>query len=143
MNENDLQRAVAKVLDYSGLTWFHPPMEGFRNPRTGGHMKAKGMKAGIPDCMILQPFAVKVEVPMTKARAFTLEDLAAGKTSVVETRVTCGLALELKVGKNKPTPAQLEWADKLRACSWRVEVCRSMDEVLAVLRECYPDRFAI
>ena len=113
-NENDIQRAVAKVLDYSGLTWFHPPMEGFRNPRTGGHMKAKGMKAGVPDCLIFNQCFSGAER---------------------------GLALELKVGKNKPTPAQLQWADKLRACSWRVEVCRSMDEVLSVLRECYPDRF--
>ena len=127
MNENDLQRAVAKVLDYSGLTWFHPPMEGFRNPRTGGHMKAKGMKAGIPDCMILQPFRKYGDVDGFSGQAW---------------QTVNGLALELKVGKNKPTPAQLEWADKLRACSWRVEVCRSMDEVLAVLRECYPERFA-
>ena len=127
MNENDLQRAVAKVLDYSGLTWFHPPMEGFRNPRTGGPMKAKGMKAGIPDCMILQPFRKYGDVDGFSGQAW---------------QTVNGLALELKVGKNKPTPAQLEWADKLRACSWRVEVCRSMDEVLAVLRECYPERFA-
>ena len=131
MNENDLQRAVAKVLDYSGLTWFHPPMEGFRNPRTGGHMKAKGMKAGVPDCLIFSPFpdpgADESDRDLNEVRGYWLN----------------GLAIELKVGKNKPTPAQLEWADKLRACSWRVEVCRSMDEVLAVLRECYPDRFAI
>ena len=127
MNENDLQRAVAKVLDYSGLTWFHPPMEGFRNPRTGGHMKAKGMKAGIPDCMILQPFRKYGDVDGFSGQAW---------------QTVNGLALELKVGKNKPTSAQLEWAGKLRACSWRVEVCRSMDEVLAVLRECYPEKFA-
>ena len=120
MNENDLQRAVAKLLDYSGLTWFHPPMEGFRTPRTGGHMKAKGSKAGVPDVLIFDSPCVDV-----------------GTGPEWE-----GLAIELKVGKNKPTPAQLEWADKLRACSWRVEVCRSMDEVLAVLRECYPERFA-
>ena len=123
MNENDLQRAVAKVLDYSGLTWFHPPMEGFRNPRTGAHMKSKGMKAGIPDCMIFE-----------------------GHPGLDQDHdITCwhaGLAIELKVGKNKPTASQVEWQDKLRACGWRVEVCRSLDEALAVLRECYPDRFA-
>jgi hypothetical protein len=128
MTENDLQRAVAKVLDYSGLTWFHPPMEGFRTPRSGGHMKAKGSKAGVPDCMIFQPF-----------RTYGPVDGFPGETW----QTVHGLALELKVGKNKPTPAQLEWADKLRACGWRVEVCRSMDEVLAVLRECYPAKFTM
>jgi hypothetical protein len=124
MTENDLQRAVAKVLDYSGLTWFHPPMEGFRTPRTGGHMKAKGSKAGVPDCLIFTPPQMLNLFP-------------------VQPSYQRGLALELKVGKNKPTPAQLEWADKLRACGWRVEVCRSLDEVLAVLRECYPAKFDI
>lgn len=125
MNENDLQRAVAKVLDYYGMTWFHPPMEGFRNPRTGAHLKAKGMKAGIPDCMIFHPIGSSVDVE--------------GRYWMCEHR---GLAIELKVGKNKPTASQVEWQDKLRACGWRVEVCRSLDEALAVLHECYPDRFA-
>ena len=120
MNENDLQRAVAKVLDYSGVTWFHTPMEGFRNPRTGAHLKAKGMKAGIPDCMIFDGFY----------------EQAASEVFYY------GLAIELKVGKNKPTASQVEWQAKLRACGWRVEVCRSLDEALAVLHECYPDRFA-
>ena len=122
MTENDLQRAVAKLLDYSGLTWFHPPMEGFRTPRSGGHMKAKGSKAGVPDCIITTPPRMGNPYP--------------GPIGYHN-----GLALELKVGKNKQTPAQLEWADKLRACGWRVEVCRSIDEVMAVMKECYPDRY--
>ena len=125
MNENDLQRAVAKVLDYYGMTWFHPPMEGFRNPRTGAHMKSKGMKAGIPDCMI-----------------FNEREYRGGIVYVNASDYFKGLAIELKVGKNKPTASQVEWQAKLRACGWRVEVCRSLDEALAVLHECYPDRFA-
>ena len=123
--ENDLQRAVAKVLDASGLTWFHPPMEGFRNPRTGAHLKAKGMKAGVPDCLI-----------------FNDRQYADGRIYPVEDYFT-GLAIELKVGKNKPSASQEEWAGKLRGCGWRYEVCRSVDEVLTVLRECYPARFPI
>lgn len=119
--ENDLQRAVAKVLDASGLTWFHPPMEGFRNPRTGAHLKAKGMKAGVPDVLIFDSPCVDV-----------------GTGPEWE-----GLAIELKVGKNKPSASQEEWAGKLRGCGWRYEVCRSVDEVLTVLREAYPARFPV
>jgi hypothetical protein len=87
-------------------------------------MKAKGSKAGVPDCLIFNEFWVG-------------DPFAASGTPFL------GLALELKVGKNKQTPAQLEWAEKLRACGWRVEVCRSMDEVLAVLKECYPAKFTM
>lgn len=124
MNENDLQRAVAKVLDLHGMTWFHPPMEGFRNPRTGAHMKAKGMKAGVPDCLIFDPECM----------------LSVSKRNGFGDRL-CGLALELKVGRNKPTPAQLDWQYKLGKAGWRVEVCRSLDEVIAVLRDFYPSKF--
>lgn len=119
--ENDLQRAVAKLLDASGLTWFHPPMEGFRNPRTGAHLKAKGMKAGVPDCLVFDGF---------------WQDRVTGAYCT-------GFAIELKVGKNKPSASQNEWAGKLRGCGWRYEVCRSIDEVLTVLREAYPARFPI
>ena len=129
--ENDLQRAVAKVLDASGLTWFHPPMEGFRNPRTGAHLKAKGMKAGCPDCLIFQPFPDpgdnESDRDLNEVRGYWMN----------------GLAIELKVGKNKPSASQEEWAGKLRGCGWRVETLRSVDEVLTVLRECYPARFPI
>jgi hypothetical protein len=128
MNENDLQRAVAKVLDYSGLVWFHPPMEGFRSPRTGGHMKAKGMKAGICDCLIFTPFVDPGD------------DESDRDLNAVRGYSFAGLALELKVGKNKPTTSQLEWRDKLVSCGWRWECCYSVDEVLAVLRECYPGK---
>ena len=57
-----------------------------------------------------------------------------------------GLAIELKApdakGKRpKPTANQLKWLADLRQCGWRVEVCYSIDEVLAVLKECYPHKF--
>jgi hypothetical protein len=141
--ENDLQRAVAKVLDASGLVWQHTPNGGNRSARTGALMKAMGAKPGVPDVLIYQPYTVIQEVHMTKARAFTLQDMMAGKTTVKESRIVCGLAIELKVGKNKPSASQEEWAGKLRGCGWRVETLRSVDEVLTVLRECYTERFPI
>ena len=116
MSENDLQRAVAMVLDYSGLTWCHVPNGGNRSARTGALMKAMGAKAGVPDVLIFSHG--------------TVEGHSQGFGPP--------LAIELKVGKNKPTPAQLKWMESLRACGWRCDVCYTLDEVLALLRECYP-----
>jgi len=119
MSENDLQRAVAKVLDYSGLSWCHVPNGGNRSAKTGALMKAMGAKAGVPDVLIFN------KGKLVRSEAY-------GRP----------LAIELKVGKNKPTPAQLKWMDDLRACGWRCEVCYTLDQVLTLLRECYPGRIA-
>ena len=119
MTENDLQAAVAKVLDHTGLVWQHSPNEGKRHPATGRRLKAHGMKAGFPDVAIYTPFRQHVD---------DWQDMN-------------GLAIELKVGKNKPTASQLEWMDKLRRCGWRVEICRTLDECMAILKECYPEKF--
>lgn len=115
MSENQLQQAVARLLDHSGLVWCHPPNGGNRTARTGALMKSMGAKAGVPDVLIFNGTAYP--------------------------DYFIGLAIELKVGKNKPTPAQLKWHEDLRACGWRVDVCRTVDEVLVVLRECYPNKF--
>lgn len=118
MTEAQLQRAVAKVLDASGLLWYHGPNEGKRNPRTGAALKAAGMKAGFPDVVVF--------------------DLVEPNDGYVE---YSGLAIELKVGRNKPTASQIDWHNDLRDRGWRVEVCYTLDEVLDVLRECYPHKF--
>ena len=122
--EDALQKAVARLLDSSGLVWNHSPNEGLRTPRQGAHAKAMGLKSGFPDVAIFDPITV--------GRGATPEN--------------SGLAIELKAidanGKRpKPTQSQLEWHERLRGCGWRVEVCYSMDEVLSVLRECYPAKF--
>ena len=45
--EDALQMAVAKLLDASGLTWFHPANGEHRNPITGAKLKRMGVKAGV------------------------------------------------------------------------------------------------
>ena len=123
--EDALQKAVARLLDSMGLDWFHPANGEARNAITGAKLKAFGVKAGVPDCMI-----------------FTLSDVR-GAVGELLPGMGHPLAIELKApdakGKRpKPRPNQLDWHDRLRRNGWRVDVCYNIDEVLAVLRECYP-----
>lgn len=127
--EDALQKAVARLLDTLGLTWFHPANGEARNAITGAKLKGMGVKAGVPDVMIFDAFPEPVN-----------DDI---ERHLNEIRGTWyfGLAIELKAGKNKPTASQLEWHDRLRKCGWRVEIVYSIDEAIDVLRECYPARF--
>ena len=126
MTEDELQKAVAKYLDHHPATkghWFHPPNGSFYGgtyrvrAMRGAKMKAMGVKAGVPDVIIVRP-------PDNLGIALSGSDVVA-------------VAIELKVGRNKPTPAQVKWHDTLRACGWRVEVCYSFEEVKKVVTECY------
>lgn len=55
-SEAELQTAVAVYLDdlerLGQLVWFHPPNGSKRTKRAGDKLKAQGMKAGEPDCVI-------------------------------------------------------------------------------------------
>jgi hypothetical protein len=123
--EDALQKAVATLLDHSGLVWSATAngafLQGNAQQRAirGMRMKQHGIKNGLPDILIFSRGTVQGH-----SEGF-------GPS----------LAIELKAGKNKPTPSQLEWRDKLVSCGWRWECCYSVDEVLSVLRECYPGKF--
>jgi hypothetical protein len=117
MSEERLQMAVARVLDAAGLCWCHVPNGGQRNAIVGAKLKAQGVKRGVPDVLVFD------EICSTKLQGWN------------------GLAIELKNGKaGRVSPEQAAWHDRLRKNGWRVDVCRSLDEVLAVLRECYPNK---
>ena len=120
MTESQLQRAVARLLDHSGMLWLHVPNGGHRHPAVAAKLKAEGVKAGAPDVLVFDSVHIRSQGVIWEYN---------------------GLAIELKVGRNKPSAAQREWHEKLRARGWRVEVCRTIDEVLEVLRECYPNIF--
>jgi hypothetical protein len=102
--EDRFQQAVARYLDTIGSFWFHCPNGGSRHALEAVKLKGMGVKPGIPDCMIL--------------------DARHGYV---------GLAIELKVGYNKPSEHQLEVLDKLVNKGWMVVVSWSLDEVVAVL----------
>lgn len=123
MSEEKLQRAVARVLDASGLLWCHVPNGGQRNAIVAAKLKGQGVKPGVPDILVFD--GILFGHPLTGlAEAYK------------------GLAIELKNGKaGRISPAQHEWMDAMLDRGWRVEVCRSLDEVLDLLRECYPHKF--
>ena len=129
-SESQLQKAVAKLLDHTGLDWLHVPNGGSRNIVEAAKLKAHGVKKGAPDILVFNYF------PMPG------DDSSDRELNEIRGNYNSGLAIELKAGKNKPTEAQLDWHEKLRRNGWRVEVCRSLDEVLKVLRECYPTKIA-
>lgn len=107
MTEEDrFQIAVAKYLDYLGLCWAHPPNGGKRNMFEAVKFKRMGVKAGLPDVLIFEP-----------------------------NDQHCGLAIELKVGKNGQTPNQKAWQAMLEERGWRYAVCKSFDEFERTLRD--------
>jgi hypothetical protein len=100
-SEDNFQKAVARYLDAKGVLWFHCPNGGHRNVAEAAKLKAMGVKAGIPDILILEP------------RKFCY-----------------GFAIELKVGKNKCTDSQKEMQRHFIAANWHVLVSYSLDEVI-------------
>ena len=129
MSESNLQKAVARIIDASGLLWCHVPNGGQRSITTASRLKAEGTKRGVPDVLIFaSPEAEGDDVDKHMA------DLRGYRP--------VGLAVELKDGKkNVVSAAQKRWMERLRECGWRAEVCRNVDEVIALLAECYPERF--
>ncbi len=127
MSELGLQRAVARVLDSAGLLWTATANGGKRNIRTAAMLKASGVKAGVPDVLIFRACLC----PVVEEK-----DLGLKRSTQYH-----GLAIELKDGKKgRVSEHQQQRIDALRREGYRAEVCRSLDEVLALLRECYPTR---
>ena len=107
-SEDNFQKAVAKYLNAINAFWFHCPNGGSRHALEAMKLKEMGVKAGIPDCMIL--------------------DQRHGYS---------GLAIELKVGYNKPSEHQLAIFDKLVERKWMVIVSWSLDETISLIDNYY------
>ena len=107
-SEDELQSKVAKWLNLLGWLWFHCPNGGKRGKVEAARLKGLGVKAGVPDVLINEPWQTESEKGM-------------------------GVAIELKVKKNKPSDEQLEWLRGLKKRGWLVKVCRDLSEVEVVL----------
>lgn len=89
---------------------FAVPNGGFRKLKTARDLKAEGVKAGVPD----------VWFPISGVH---------GEKPVK------GLVIEMKYGKNKPTPEQDAWLTFLGGTGWRTEVCYSWKDAAMIICE--------
>ena len=107
MTEYQLQKSVCKYLDLKGVLYC-ASMGGQYQPHFSQRIKAKksGYKRGFPDIFIYE--------------------------SVGEFH---GLAIELKVGKNRATKDQLKWQKELNKRNYVSEICNGIDETLKVINQ--------
>ena len=84
---------------------YHVPNEGKRTQGGGTILKAAGLKSGVPD--------ICLPVPRQGFHA---------------------LYIEMKFGKNKPTKAQAEFMELLKAAGAKAAVCYSAEEAREVIR---------
>lgn len=105
-SENELQISVANYLRLKGMEgkFHHSPNEGKMKPQYGAMRKKQGVSAGYPDIVLH-----------------------------VTNRWHNGLAIELKVGYNKPTPEQLEWLETLKKNGWLTSWTNSFDEAKSII----------
>ena len=98
--EDDFQEEVCTLLDSLDILWCHVANERRTSPQAGARLKRKGVKSGVPDCMIFEPF---------------------GNFN--------GLAIELKIGKNRLSDNQKTWSKRLKENGWYSVTCYSIEEV--------------
>ena len=104
--EYQLQVAVARYLDVLGVLWMHPANERKTTPIKGGRLKKAGVKSGVPDCLIFEPSGDY-----------------------------CGLAIELKVGRNKPSDTQIQFMLDMEKKGWKTAICWDLDSVISLVDE--------
>jgi hypothetical protein len=97
--EDRMQMAVARYLDLLGVLWFHPANERKTSIQAGVRLKKKGVKSGVPDCLMLE-----------------------------SNNTYKGLVIELKTTKGKLSENQKKWLSDLQDNGFCCYVCRSFDE---------------
>lgn len=107
-SEDAEQNELRKLLDASGLRWFHVPNGGFRDHVTAARLCSLGVKTGVPDILITSRPPKRLE-----AR---------------------GVAIELKTRDGgRVLPDQRRWIQGLTEDGWVVAVCHGSDEAVAFL----------
>ncbi len=104
--EYQLQEAVARYLDVLGVLWCHVANERKTSRIKGGRLKKAGVKSGVPDCLVFEPSGDY-----------------------------CGLAIELKVGRNKPSDTQIQFMLDMEKKGWKTAICWDLDSVIDLVDE--------
>lgn len=105
--EDNLQIAVANYLryQYPNILFAHIANERKTTHQQGARLKQKGVKSGMPDIMVFKQ----------------------------NTSDNTGLAIELKIKPNKPTPSQLTVLGQLKDEGWQTHIAYSFDEAKEVI----------
>lgn len=112
--EEEEQMKLAEYLDMKGYCWFHCPNEGKHKPQYRAKQAKLGLKAGVPDIIIL-------DVP---------EDDNCHR----------GVAIELKRKKGgKVTEEQNKWLGKLGCYHWIIKVAYGADEAIDWLEKLFKE----
>ena len=104
--EDNLQMAVCEYLDALKILWCHVANERKASHQAGSRLKKKGVKSGVPDCIIFEP---------------------RGKYH--------GLFIELKIKPNKASSNQKKWLNNLGMRGYKCVVCYSLDEVISIVNQ--------
>ena len=118
-SEAQLQECTARLLDGLKLLWFHPANERKCTPKQGARLKRAGVKSGVPDVLIFEPWYKET----TENVWINIEQYN-------------GCAIELKYGKNRPTPNQKRWLEQLKENGWYTDTACSMADVVVILETC-------
>ena len=104
--EDKLQHRIISYLKYQypKVLYTHVPNEGKRSVFERYKFKYLGAKAGVPDLLIFKP-----------------------------NKIYCGLALELKIGYNKPTNSQKEWLKNLEDNNWLALCLNNYEEIVETI----------
>ena len=102
------QIRLAAYLDRLGVLWCHVPNERITTKIRGARLKAAGVKAGCPDCIVFQP--------------------APGKST--------GVVIELKRRKGgRLSPTQREFLQRFSALGWPAYCAAGADAAIRWLQE--------
>lgn len=105
MSEALEQRAVVEYCDLKGIPVFHIPNGGYRNKAEAAHLKAQGVRPGVPDLC----------VPVARYGYH-------------------GLYIEMKAKKNGRVSAyQQKWIALLRKNGYCAYVCEGADSAIRLL----------
>lgn len=106
--EDKLQHKIISYLKYrhSDLLFAHVPNEGKRSVFERYKFKYLGGKSGIPDLLIFK-----------------------------QNKYYCGLAIELKVGYNKPTTNQKIWLESLKLNNWLAIWVNDYDKCILIIEK--------
>ena len=142
MSEAQEQKAVIEWCNWNSnrfeeLKWiFHCPNEAKRNKRTGAELKRLGMKAGVPDLLLLVPNGgYRHPAEAKKLKATGTKRGVPDLFLPVARNGKHGLYIEMKYGKNKCTIEQVKWLDWLYKQGYMCKVCWSSEEAIAVIKE--------